>query len=213
LWSCAAGQSAGQWDDRQSKNKKGKIMEGKKRFPDANLGIVCLRKPNILDAEAIYKISNDLAVMKYYGMSAYHSINEAKREIVWFQKIYRNNNGIRWVISVKDRSEYIGDIGLHNYFQKHNRAEIGFKLKREYWRKGIMKDTIAFVNQYGFQNLKLNRIEAVVDPRNIPCLKILEKSGYKQEGLLRQYELEEQGYVDLIMLSLLYGDWLEIRAE
>jgi ribosomal-protein-alanine N-acetyltransferase len=189
------------------------MMVRKRQFPEADLGNVRLRKPNIHDAEAILQISNDLAVMQYYGLSAYHSRDEAKKEITWFQKIYRNNSGIRWIITLKDRTEYIGDIGIHNLVNIHNRAEIGFKLKKKYWRKGIMKNTIMFVNKYGFSNLKLNRIEAVVDPRNIPCLKLLEISGYKQEGLLRQYELEEQGYVDLIMLSLLYREWLEIRAE
>jgi ribosomal-protein-alanine N-acetyltransferase len=188
-------------------------MGTKRRFPDTELSKVHLRRPSLHDAEAIFQISTDLAVMQYYGMSAHHSMEEARKEINWFQNIYRNNTGIRWIISLKESPEYIGDIGLHNYKISHNRAEIGFKLKKEYWRKGIMKSAIRFVNKFGFTDMKLNRIEAVADPRNIPCLKLLEKSGYKQEGLLRQYELEEQGYVDLIMLSLLSKEWREIGAE
>ncbi len=178
-----------------------------RRFPETELDIVQLRKPHAYDAAAILRISNDLAVMKYYGMSAYHSIEEAKEEINWFRNIFRNNEGIRWIITLKGKREYIGDIGLHNHSHRHHRAEMGFKLMKEYWRKGIMKNAIKFVNDYGFNELKLNRIEAVVDPRNLPCLKTLENSGFKQEGLLRQYELEEQGYVDLVMLSLLHREW------
>jgi ribosomal-protein-alanine N-acetyltransferase len=179
------------------------------RFPETELDIVQLRRPRAYDAAEILRISNDLAVMKYYGMSAYHSIEEAKKEIHWFQNIFKNNEGIRWIISVKGKKDYIGDIGLHNHSHKHHRAEMG--LMKEYWRKGIMKNAIKFVNHYGFTHMKLNRIEAVVDPRNLPCLKTLENSGFKQEGLLRQYELEEQGYVDLVMLALLHQEWAEME--
>jgi ribosomal-protein-alanine N-acetyltransferase len=182
-------------------------MPSKARFPETELDAIQLRKPHAYDAAAIWRISNDPAVMEYYGMSAYHSVEEAQKEIHWFQNIFRNNEGIRWIITVRGKREYIGDIGLHNHSHEHHRAEIGFKLMREYWRKGIMKNAIKFVNHYGFTLMKLNRIEAVVDPRNLACVKTLENSGFKQEGLLRQYELEEQGFVDLVMLSLLHREW------
>jgi [ribosomal protein S5]-alanine N-acetyltransferase len=62
------------------------------------------------------------------------------------------------------------------------------------------------VLEYGFTVMQLNRIEAVVDPANAACLGLLRKVGFIEEGLLREYEHETKGYVDLVMLSLLKKD-------
>ena len=59
----------------------------------------------------------------------------------------------------------------------------------------------------GFQQMDLNRIEAVVMPGNIASTKMLEKLNFSCEGILRQYEQwAGKGFVDVLMLSLLNRD-------
>lgn len=174
---------------------------------------VRLREPKIEDAQELLLTTNDPDVMKYYGMEPYKTLTEAEDEIRWFLGLFTENNGGRWVIADKITNQYIGDVGLFNYTQKHNRVEIGFKLKKEYWRKGIMTYSINKILQYGFYNNDYNRIEALVDKRNEGCLKTLQKCGFKPEGLLRDYEYEFGHYVDLYMVSILKKEYSLLPAK
>lgn len=71
---------------------------------------------------------------------------------------------------------------------KHSRAEIGYKLHPAYWKRGIAGEAIEAVLRYGYYHLQLERIEAIIDPLNLSSQKVLEKHGFKREGLLRHYE-------------------------
>ena len=181
-------------------------MENKQKFPAIETARLKLRKPLQKDVSALLEVTQDEAVMKYYGMAPYESKAEALGEINWFNNIFAQAEGIRWVITEKDAGKYIGDIGFHNHVIAHSRAEIGFKLAKAFWQKGIMTEALEPVLEYGFSVMQLNRIEAVVDPQNAGCLGLLKKAGFVQEGILREYEREAKGYVDLVMLSLLKKD-------
>lgn len=170
---------------------------------------VRLREPRLNDAQELLRITNDPEVMKYYGIEPYQELAKAEDEIRWFLGLFRENCGGRWVIADKITDQYIGDIGLFHFQAKHNRIEIGFKLKKEYWRRGIMTFCIHRIVQYGFYQNHYNRIEALVDKRNEACLKTLEKCGFQREGLLREYEYEYGHYVDLYMFSMLKSEYLQ----
>lgn len=178
-------------------------MKDQQKFPVMETTRLRLRKPLNRDANALMEVTRDEAVMQYYGMVAFGSIAETLNEIAWFKNLFAGTEGIRWVITEKGEDIYIGDIGFHNYVKTHSRAEIGFKLARAFWHKGIMSEALEPVLDYGFSVMQLNRIEAVVDPENAACLSLLKKSGFATEGILREYESEAKGYVDLVMLSLL----------
>ena len=182
-------------------------MNSERQFPVIETAHLKLRKPLQKDANALLEITRDEIVMKYYGMPSFRSKAEALNEINWFNKIFVQKEGARWVITEQAVGKYIGDIGFHNYKATHARAEIGFKLAKAYWHQGIMAEALGGVLEYGFSVMQLNRIEAVVDPENTACLTLLKKAGFVEEGILREYEHEVKGYVDLMMLSLLKRDY------
>jgi ribosomal-protein-alanine N-acetyltransferase len=159
------------------------------------------------DTQALVDLTQDASVMKYYGMPSFSSKNEAIAEINWFTNLFLRGEGIRWVITFQGQREYIGDIGYFKYEPIHLRAEIGFKIAQKYWRQGLMSETLGPILQYGFTEMQLNRIEAMVELENVACIGLLEKVGFIKEGVLREYEHGAHGYVDLIMMALLRKDW------
>lgn len=181
-------------------------MKPVRQFPVLSTARLILRKPLQRDAPALLAVTQDEAVMQYYGMAPFASKAEALGEIGWFNKIFTQSEGIRWVITEKGAGKYIGDIGFNNYTIAHARAEIGFKLAQAFWHQGFMTEALEPVLNYGFTAMQLNRIEAVVDPENAACLGALKKAGFVAEGVLREYERETKGFVDLVMLSLLKKD-------
>jgi len=63
---------------------------------------------------------------------------------------------------------------------------IGYALDEQYSGKGIMSEAVWLMVQFAFSTLKLNRVEAYVSPNNIGSIRVLEKVGFLQEGLLKQ---------------------------
>jgi ribosomal-protein-alanine N-acetyltransferase len=169
--------------------------------------LVQLRKAKLTDAQELFNITQDKEVMKYYGMGAYDTLSEAEDEIKWFLSLLDEEQGVRWIIADSTNDKYIGDVGIFNYNPDQNRIEIGFKLKRDYWNKGIMSSCIKQVLDFGFNDMKVNRIEALIDKRNPACKNTLKKCGFSYEGLLREYELENEEYVDLEMHSILFREY------
>jgi ribosomal-protein-alanine N-acetyltransferase len=61
-------------------------------------------------------------------------------------------------------------------------------------------------NYYKYPFLSLNRIQALVEPENAQSLRLLEKAGFRQEGLLSQYEFTSGKYDDLYMFALVKSE-------
>ncbi|MCY7541071.1 GNAT family N-acetyltransferase [Bacillus pumilus] len=80
---------------------------------------------------------------------------------------------MRWGISLKEDPAIIGSCGFLNLEKQHYRTEIGYELHHDHWRKGIMSEAIAAVLRYGFQEMDLNRIEAIIDPANTASISII----------------------------------------
>jgi ribosomal-protein-alanine N-acetyltransferase len=178
-----------------------------KPFPVIETRRLKLREPLDTDARELMRVTQDKAVMRYYGMESMKSEEEALREIGWFNRIFAASEGIRWVITEQGNDRYVGDAGFHKYVPAHSRAELGYKLASAYWRQGLMTETLSQVMRYGFLEMGLNRIEALVDPRNTASLELLKKLGFKAEGVFREYEHEKGKFIDLAMLSLLRSEW------
>ncbi|MGL6162488.1 GNAT family N-acetyltransferase [Microbulbifer sp.] len=93
---------------------------------------------------------------------------------------------------------------------RHNRhADIGFALGREYWGRGLMLQALPAVIEFAFNRLKLHRIGADADPRNVASIRVLEKLDFQREGLLRECYFHMGEVQDALLFSLLRRDWAE----
>ena len=64
---------------------------------------------------------------------------------------------------------------------------------------------------HAFGAMSLRRIEADVDPRNLPSLRTLENLGFRREGYLRQRWQVAGELQDSVLMGLLAGDWQAAR--
>lgn len=163
-----------------------------------------LRKGKLEDAEGLYQLLNDDDIMIYYGESL-TSREYAVEEINWFNSLFEENSG-RWVIEDRQTGLYIGDIGISNFEATHKKGEMGFKLDKNYWQRGIMSRCIQAILKLAFNELNYNRVEALVDVRNTACSNLLAKNSFTKEGILRDYEFEHGGFVDLEIHSILKSE-------
>ncbi|MCT8137334.1 GNAT family N-acetyltransferase [Anaerobacillus sp. CMMVII] len=156
-------------------------------FPKLETARLILREITESDTEGIFKcFSNDL-VIKYYGQDRLENEAEATDFVKFFAKSYQEKKGIRWAIVRKDTNELIGTIGFNSLSLKHKRAEIGYELHPNHWRKGYATEAIKKVLSYGFQEMGLTRVGAVVFIENTASNRLLQSLGFVREGVLKQY--------------------------
>ena len=67
---------------------------------------------------------------------------------------------------------------LWNIEKENDLAELGYSLHPDYFGKGIMSEALLKIIAYGFENMKLRRIDAYTHKHNQPSLKLLAKHGF-----------------------------------
>lgn len=172
-------------------------------FPELQTQRLLLRQFSREDTNAMLDYLSDPEVMKHYGMAPFSSEQDAADEIDWYDSLIEKETGIRWALTLGESSPVIGSCGFHNLDRRHNRAELGYELSSEHWGRGYMSEAMRAILAYGFSELSLNRIQALVEPGNAASIAMLRKLGFTQEGLLAQYEFTLGKYDDLWMFSLL----------
>ncbi|WP_313890922.1 GNAT family N-acetyltransferase [Psychrobacillus sp.] len=178
-----------------------------KEFPIIETRRLILRGVEPEDASDMLKYLSDKDVVKPMGLVPFETVEDVWDEVKWYKSIYDEGTGIRWGITLKDSEKVIGSCGFLNMLTKHYRAEIGYELSKDYWGKGIASEALEAVVKYGYHHFQLERIEALIEPANLPSQKLVERQGFKREGLLRHYEFTCGKFDDLYMYSIIKKDF------
>jgi [ribosomal protein S5]-alanine N-acetyltransferase len=177
-----------------------------KTFPEFESDRLLFRKILLSDAKDILLIRSDDDVMRFMDVDRFESISDAEKLINSIEEAYKKQEGITWAIIEKQSNSFIGYFGFWRMIPEHCRAEIGYALKREYWGKGYMYETINRMVRFGFENIKLHSIEANVNPANENSKKVLERVGFKKEAYFRENYLFDGKFLDSVIYSLLEKD-------
>ena len=99
------------------------------------------------------------------------------------QKKQQPRNSYVLGIELKEGEKFIGLIAINLGKQNYRIAEVWFKIHKDFWRKGYTTEALIKLLDFGFNNLKLHRIEAGCAVDNIASIKVLEKVGMIREGM------------------------------
>lgn len=143
-----------------------------------------LRPASIEDAENLYQLNSDPEVMRYTGDIKFHSPFEA-RNLIQERIIpqFTQHKMGRFMTFLKDGT-FIGWCGL-KYFPESGEVDLGYRLIQNFWSKGYATEAGKCCLNYGFKELKLNRIIAKAMPENVASIKVMQKLGMTFRGYLR----------------------------
>ncbi|GEL05489.1 GNAT family N-acetyltransferase [Rummeliibacillus stabekisii] len=156
-------------------------------FPTLETDRLILREITYDDAQEIFSCFSNHDLLRYYGQEPLESIEQAKGLVDFFAKSFEEKKGIRWGIEVKGEKRLIGSVGFNAWSPKHKRAELGYEVHPDYWRKGYMSEAVEKILSFGSQDLGLTRIGAVVFIENTASNNLLSKMGFELEGTLKNY--------------------------
>ena len=173
-------------------------------FPELKTQRLLLRQLDKADAKEIFFLRSNEDVLRFLGKEPAKSITEAENFIGIINKSVDENESILWgIVMLDEPSIIIGTICLWNFKKEHYRSEIGYILHPDHWRKGIMKEAISCVVDYGFNVLNLHSIEALLSPGNIASSAVLESTCFIKEGQLKESFYFRGDFGDTLIYSKL----------
>jgi ribosomal-protein-alanine N-acetyltransferase len=130
------------------------------------------------DEQEIFALRSSDEINKYLDRPKANTLDEARNFITKIINGIAKNESIFWVVTPKDESKLLGTICLWKISKDEAKAEIGYELLPENHGKGIMQEVIPRVLQFGFEEIKLEMIEAELSPRNLKSVRLLEKNNF-----------------------------------
>lgn len=172
-------------------------------FPDLLTERLVLRRIVPADAQNLFVLRKDEDMMRFIARTLAKSMNDVMELIEVINNGINQNESINWAITLKEENKLIGTIGFVRMTLVHHRAEVGYMLHQDYQKKGIMQEALISVINYGFNNVKLHSIEAVVDPNNLASAKLLERNNFIKEAHFKENHFFEGEFLDSVYYSLL----------
>jgi len=167
-----------------------------------------LRSISEQDIENIHKLHSLAETDQFNTLGIPNNISETT--VIVQQWISENNSEPRkkytFAVELNDEKEFIGLIGINLGKEKYKNAEVWFKFDCAYWNKGFATESLKKVLAFGFETLKLHRIEAGCAVENIGSITVLEKVGMLREAHTRKLLPLKSGWSDNYGYAILSTD-------
>jgi [ribosomal protein S5]-alanine N-acetyltransferase len=162
-----------------------------------------LRKMTYEDTDTFFELRSDEYVLAFIQKNKPANKVEITNLIATINKEFDANNAFTFAITKKKDNSLIGTIGFWRIDKQNHRAEIGYALKTQFHRQGIMQEAIEACIQFGFTQLHLHSIEANILPNNEGSRKLLTNAGFEQEAYFKENYYFDGKFYDSVILSLL----------
>lgn len=152
-------------------------------------------------------VSNNRAHLSKFlaWVETMQSTEDAVTYIQNSELLYQQKKELSFIIKYND--QLVGRVGLHHINLLHKLASIGYWLDKSLEGKGIIRKSCIVLINYGFEVLNLHRIEIKAAVSNHRSQAIPQKLNFKKEGILREAELVNNEFHDLVLFSMLSHEW------
>ena len=125
-----------------------------------------------------------------------------------FIENYLNSDKINLTFAISYQKQFAGIIGLKDTDLDNKKTEIGYWMSERFQGKGIMTRSCKVLIEYVFKSKDMHRVQIKAATGNLKSRAIPERIGFKFEGIERDAELHNYGFVDLAIYGLLKNEFL-----
>ena len=162
-----------------------------------------LRPLEAEDATAIHQMMSDVEVMAFWDSEVIDDptltidiVQSQLEEIAREEARY-------WTMQLAADGGFMGVCDLSEIDRRHSRADVGFMVARRYWGGGYTFEAMHAVIGHAAQALRLKRLQARTHLGNVRSMRLLDRLGFKREGLLRGYVERDGERRDVVLYGLL----------
>lgn len=159
------------------------------------------------DLPVLESIFSDRNVVRYMATEPLDTRAAAEQFLLSIREGFLAGSLYQWGIELA--GQIVGTCTLAAIDRDNRCAEIGFALGRQHWGQGLALRAVSAVIDFAFGRLNLHRLGADADPRNGASIRLLEKLGFRREGLRRECYFHLGEIQDAMLFGLLQRDWLE----
>lgn len=165
-----------------------------------------LRHWKIEDAKVLSELLNNQNILNNLrdGLPYPYTEKNAKEYIM---AVLSSDSNQTFAYAIIVNEQVVGNIGVFRQDNIHSQtAELGYYIGESYWGNGIATSAVKQVCDYIFTNTDIIRIFAEPFVYNQGSCRVLEKSGFQCEGILRKNAVKNGKVLDMKMYSLIKGE-------
>jgi [ribosomal protein S5]-alanine N-acetyltransferase len=158
------------------------------------------------DAEAMHRCFANPEAMRFWNHPVHTKPIETERAVRRFidctPSYYRF-----WAVADAKTDRCCGMVNYHDGHMRNKRVTIGYIIDPALHQKGIATEAVSAMLNFCFGELHLHRVQAFIHPHNIASRKLVEKLGFRSEGLLHGNLRVDGAWRDEMLFALLETDW------
>ena len=169
-----------------------------------------LRAFELADYQTTLKWHNDDEIWSTVVGPKYFVSPEYEKK--WIEDTVFSKDSIKLAVCLIENNQLIGSVSLTEFDWINRSAVSGTMIgDKKLWRMGFATEAKLQLLEFGFQERGLHRISCQILESNTASRRLYLKCGYKEEGLLRDAVFKDGRYQNLVIMSILRQEFLEIR--
>ena len=177
--------------------------------PDPPLtdGVVALRGWRDTDVPAIAAMMDEPEIARFTRAPSPYRERDAIEWRALHPAMLRRREALPLALVTATGDELIGSMLLR--FWGEGRGELGYLVAAAARGRGLGTRAVRLLARWAFEAHGIERLEAHVQPDNMPSLALAERVGFRREGLMRSHSVMRGRRVDLVLLAMLPGELRE----
>ena len=178
-----------------------------KELPKLTTARLVLRGFDATDADDVVRLAGDFAIADTTLLIPHpYGRADAEKWLATHGPKFDNGEQVDLAVTARGTGELIGAIGLA-IDARFDRAEVGYWIGKPYWGQGYCTEAGRAIVDWGFTELKLNRIYSTHFRRNPASGRVMQKLGMTREGEMRQHVKRWDRYEDMVVYGILRSEW------
>lgn len=154
------------------------------------------KSPSLKDFNNLYSLQSDAQVMQYIGTGERRTIEEVRESLQEIIHYYEKNGFSFFSIFEKNTGHFVGQGGFFHlgFDDTQPTIELGYRLHKIFWNKGYATELAKGLITWGFSNLGIDKLVAVIKPENDRSRKVLQKAGMSYIGKMLYKGIQVDNY-------------------
>lgn len=172
-----------------------------------------MREFRLDDWPAVFAYQVDPQYLRYYEWES-RTAEEVQAFVAMLEALQHETPRTKFqlVIELKSTGKLIGNCGIRLTAHGSHEANIGYELAPVHWRKGYGSEAAREMVRFGFEELKLQRVEAEIVADNLGSAGVLTNVGMREEGRLRNKLFYKGRTWDRLLFAVLREEWMALNA-
>ncbi len=158
-------------------------------FPKIETNNLILRRMSHNDINDLLEMRNDPRMNEHTDTKPDSDTDETKLYIDKMNKGIEDDKWIIWAIEHKQSNKVIGSICIWNIDKEPESGELGYGIIPDYQGRGLMKEALLSVVEYGFDAMNLKALEAYTEEQNLKSISLLESINFIEIN-----RVDDEGY-------------------